>query len=84
MSLFSQVNSLVYWLNNNGFIGSIIFCGDHDSYFIEIKKGNSVLYSSTIEAFAKKSEKMVGFELTAVSKVLIDIKENYDTKVKNT
>lgn len=80
MTLFNQVNNLTYWLNENNFTGSILFCGDNDSYFIEVKKGNNVLYSHIIESISKKTEKMVVFELSTIANNLLNIKQNYNVK----
>jgi len=76
LSLFNQINSLLYWfLLESNYKSSIALDAEKDTFFIKIKKGNNNLYTYHIAHFSKKNKRFLHFELAAVVNCLLHIKE---------
>lgn len=80
MSLFTQINSLCYWLNKNTkFISIIIFNGVEDSYTIVIKNNNEeVLFEKKIESFSVKGQERMNFEMGQIIQSLMMFKQKFE------
>lgn len=77
LSLFNQINSLSYWLLlKSNYKSTVKLNADEDIYFITIKKGTEILYTSEISNFSKKNKRYLQFELTAIVNHLLHIKDN--------
>ena len=76
-SLFNQINSLSYWLLlESNYKCTVRLNAEEDTYFINIKKGNDILYAREITHFSKKNKRFLQFELSAIVNYLLHIKDN--------
>jgi hypothetical protein len=76
LSLFTQINSLSYWLlNETHFKSSVSLDASDDSFFISIKNGTESIYKHHIEDFSKKDKRFLRFELSSIVMHLLEIKK---------
>lgn len=86
MSLFTQINSLCYWLNKNTkFISIIVFNGVEDSYYIAVKNNNEeILFEKKVESFSVKGQDRMEFEMGQIIQSLMMFKQKFENdKVAN-
>jgi hypothetical protein len=77
LSLFTQINSLSYWLlKESQFKCSVTLDASDDSFFISIKEGYTSIYKHHIEDFSKKDARFLNFELSSIVMHLLEIKKS--------
>ena len=75
LTLFSQINSLSYWLLVKGnFKSSVVLDANYNSFFISIKDGLESIYKHHIEDLSKKDSRFLKIELSAIVSHLLQIK----------
>lgn len=77
LALFTQINSLSYWLlKESNFKSSVALDANDDSFFISIKDGLESIYKHHIEDFSKKETHFLRIELSSIVSHLLEIKRN--------
>jgi len=77
LALFTQINSLSYWLlKESQFKSSVALDANDDSFFISIKDGLQSIYKHHIEDFSKKDTGFLKIELSSIVSHLLEIKRN--------
>ena len=77
LALFTQINSLSYWLlKESQFKSSVALDANDDSFFISIKDGLQSIYKHHIEDFSKKDKRFLKIELSSIVSHLLEIKRN--------
>ncbi len=75
LALFTQINSLSYWLlTESNFKSSVALDANDDSFFISIKDGLESIYKHHIEDFIKKDTRFLRIELSSIVSHLLQIK----------
>ena len=83
LSLFTQINSLSYWLlKESHFKSSVTLDASDDSFFISIKDGHNSIYKHHIEDLSKKDSRFLNFELSSIVMHLLEIKKTFQEQVK--
>ncbi|TCK69310.1 hypothetical protein DFQ05_0831 [Winogradskyella wandonensis] len=77
LALFTQINSLSYWLlQESNFKSSVSLDATDDSFFISIKDGLESIYKHHIEDFSKKDQRFLRIELSSIVSHLLQIKRS--------
>ncbi|GGI57489.1 hypothetical protein [Winogradskyella haliclonae] len=77
LALFTQINSLSYWLlQESNFKSSVNLDANDDSFFITIKDGFESIYKHHIEDFSKKDSRFLRIELSSIVSHLLQIKRS--------
>ena len=83
LSLFTQINSLSYWLlKESQFKCSVTLDASDDSFFISIKEGYTSIYKHHIEDLSKKDARFLNFELSSIVMHLLEIKKSVQVHSK--
>ena len=77
LSLFNQINSLVYWfLTETTYKSSIKLDPENDTFFVSIKCGGQSIFAYDISHFSKKNKRFLQFELNSIVNNLLYIKQH--------
>ena len=77
LSLFTQINSLSYWLlTESDYRTSVTLDAYDDSFFISISYGLEAIYKHHIEDFTQKDSRFLKIELSAIVSHLLEIKQS--------
>ena len=83
LALFTQINSLSYWLlTESNFKSSVALDANDDSFFISIKDGLESIYKHHIEDFSKKDTRFLRIELSSIVSHLLQIKRTIQDQHK--